>query len=342
MNNSLFIDDNLDFFIDCQIYPPKMWPSFWNLSAAREYQKNGHDMHALITYLNLRKELGTNCFDYNIKRLVKNYTFGYLLRKLQIENVYILNLSHDIIKKEIISIELASQDVKFDIIAGVKGDSNSLSISLCQNFSENIIYFKDRFQHICNKEWNRIESTITPGIFGYLLSQKKIFNDALIKKYKKICIFDDDMMFVDFVNAYIQRLCKSNIFETKWKVLMLGASEYSENVLLENKDLGSTYYTPIPGKTCGSFAVCYDLSIYDEILSLLQLMPGPFDNLVLGDIFKNFSESSFVVYPNLCAADVSTSGIREKRNMIKHARKMHWNISEKRYNAYINKYFKKS
>ena len=63
-----------------------------------------------------------------------------------------------------------------------------------------------------------------PGAWGYLLSMKGIFEDAMAKEYRAIAVFDDDFV---LSNSFDHRFSKlMELIDDDWKVIYLGASQW--------------------------------------------------------------------------------------------------------------------
>lgn len=159
-----------------------------------------------------------------------------------------------------------------------------------------------------------------PGELGCLLSHLICYKDAIHNNYKKIIIFEDDVISIHNLNEKIAEL--KDIINNKLLVY-LGASQHIwSNTMINSK----TYYYPY--RTCGNFAILIDrifiLKIYDEVCKMKMKI----DNI----FFDKYNKDCIVMYPNLFICDVSESDIRETRNMKDFSNKMKWDLSK--YNLF--------
>src|SRR5690606_3433177 len=82
------------------------------------------------------------------------------------------------------------------------------------------------------------------------------------------------------------------------------------------------------GKTCGSFAVVYDRSVYDELLLAIEAAEAPYDNFALGTSYARHRQQCFVIDPPVCVPDVSESDIRDRpRAQQAHSQRMRWELA---------------
>lgn len=181
--------------------------------------------------------------------------------------------------------------------------------------------------HVSNKVMSQYKSQLPPGVFGYILSQEKVLRDARVAGHRRILVLDDDVF---FHSDAVQRINDiGRCLPRDLKVLLLGASEYSDrnsdefvnSRWLSHKDL----YTPLPGKSCGSFAMVYDESVYDELLAAIDEADGTFDNVILGSVYLNNPGKCLAVDPAICIPDVNDSDIRQNvRLQTVHSARMNW------------------
>jgi len=134
------------------------------------------------------------------------------------------------------------------------------------------------------------------GALACILSHINIIEDAISKNYKKIAVFEDDVVFSKNFNLEILK----NL--TNWKLIYLGASQVRwDNIIIKNG-----YYHP--NDTLGTWAMLIDCSVYNRILEAYKKFEATAD-LTLAKEFKN-DPDCYVIYPNLCITDVSSSDIR--------------------------------
>lgn len=151
---------------------------------------------------------------------------------------------------------------------------------------------------------------------GCMLSHYKIIEDAKKNNYKRILIFEDDVLFAeDFNLLFNDRVTRID----DWKLFYLGATQYQWNDIQFIDDF---YYS---NHTDGTFAFALDQSIYDEILNTNSINNKPID-YKLWDIQKKYSGQCYTSYPNLVISDVSDSDIRNRREPDTHNSRMKWNV----------------
>jgi len=173
-----------------------------------------------------------------------------------------------------------------------------------------------------DKKLNR-KAIEKPGAWGYLLSMKQVFQDALDQDLESVAVFDDDFVLSNNFEHEFSRLMHS--IGDDWDVIYLGASQWSwDGVVLDNQ----SYYVP-DANTNGTFAVLYRRSVFQEILDGIELMDAPFDSGPLRNVVMTFSKGrSFVAQPNIVIANIEKPGIRDSRNQIEYSRRFRWNLDD--------------
>ncbi len=162
-----------------------------------------------------------------------------------------------------------------------------------------------------------------PGAWGYLLSMKGIFKDAIAKGYRAIAVFDDDFV---LSNSFDHRFSKLMEFiGDHWKVIYLGASQWRwDEVEVE----ANPFYRP-DENTNGTFSVVYHHSIFEEILAEIEKMDAPFDAGALRRVVLGSGrDESFVASPSLSIAKLEKTGIRESRNQVEFSKRFGWNLND--------------
>lgn len=166
------------------------------------------------------------------------------------------------------------------------------------------------------------KSIQSAGAWGYLLTMKKILEDAIQKNYQSIAVFDDDIILTHDFTLKFSRFIQS--IDSDWKILMLGASQWDwTGIDLSNK----MSYKPNKLSN-GSFAMIYDSSIYHELLQQIQHMESPFDSKPLKSVYGNDDYNCHVAWPNLIIADVEKEGIRDSRDQATYASRFRWRMDE--------------
>lgn len=230
------------------------------------------------------------------------------------DRVYLINLPSEKIRRKIICEKLESLGIHYQIFEAKNGYSEKFS-------SEWNSYRLRPLIHDIEINYNKkfIES---PGAFGILKTHLEVFKDAIRKGYNKILIFEDDILF-DRNFEMKARYFFDAIKKKDWKVVLLGASEYKFP-----SDIAPPYYTPTKLNTNGAFAIGFDKSVFDEIIKEISLFRSAVDNLPTGLLFEKYPDQCFVSFPNLIIADVGSSSVRDKRDMIKHSKIMNWNLDD--------------
>lgn len=310
---------------------------------ANQLVRSGKYSDALEVYRNLRSAMGLSSWDWNIRslelRLGADRTvfihqeLGSILRECAgIERIYVANMKHRTDRKRRTVKELAKFGMKssdIEIIEAVNGATNCSALELYEHFksADSLEYNTTRTVPQQVLEYDRSHSS--PGVIGYLLTQELIIKDALSKGYRKILVLDDDVFFSAQACELTYRFFKQGF---DWRIVHLGSSEHSheDSLLLQSKlsQAGATgYYNPIPYKTCGSFAVAYDQSIFKELLHLITEYVGVFDRSILSYFYTRMPDLCFTLRPAACCADISESELRGPRKMTDHASRMGWDIS---------------
>ena len=153
------------------------------------------------------------------------------------------------------------------------------------------------------------------GALGCLKSHIEIIKDAKSKNYKKILIFEDDILLSDNFNEEVKK-----IKDIDWNLLYLGSSQF-EWLDIEQK---SGLYKC--SKTLGTFAYALDISMYDEVLKMGESSEKSIDN-ILSDIQKS-SDKCYTLFPNIVISDVSESDIRSPKSIVEYSKRVKWNLDK--------------
>lgn len=153
---------------------------------------------------------------------------------------------------------------------------------------------------------------------GCMLSHYQIIQDAKKNGYRRILIFEDDVLFAKhFKTKFSDKISKL----PKWKIFYLGATQW---IWKDVKFLDDFY---LANRTDSTFAYAVDASMYDEFLQTEDVINRPIDNKLF-DIQQQYEGSCYVSFPNLVIADVSNSDIRNSRENKDHQIKMKWNLDK--------------
>jgi GR25 family glycosyltransferase involved in LPS biosynthesis len=202
--------------------------------------------------------------------------------------IYVINLKKDVEKLKRMKQILGKYDIHFVSFDAVYG-MNYLSEYNKHNYSA------------------KLKSV---GAYGYTLTMLKIFKDAVEKQYKKILVFDDDVILCnDFLNKFDECI---RCIPYDWKVLFLGLSGPWSNPIV-NDDLKTfsfdkKYITDL--FNCdGSYAVGYDLTILNELSEEIKTIKHPFDTQMIEYLNNNPHIQKYAFYPYLVIADTFSSDI---------------------------------
>jgi len=295
---------------------------------------NGNYLESYFKYKYLEKFYKSNAFEANIL-LAKHHlpmldetSLDYILRSNGVECAYVLNLEQRLDRRIKILREFNKIGVDPIIVKAVDAEVDKDVSKRFNSFMGAKSHVGKYTSHIKEEKLRRIKKNIHRGAFGYLMTQKKIFKDAIKKGYNKVCIFDDDVFFTESFEPDLKFILEN--LNGNYKILMLGASDYH---LDENKEFGKSVqnqilYNPIPGRTLGSFGAIYDSSIFKEVIKAIDSNLGTFDNVVLGHLFDKYNKDCYVVNPNICIPCVEESDIRkDSREQQAHSEKMNWDIT---------------
>lgn len=157
-----------------------------------------------------------------------------------------------------------------------------------------------------------------------LLSHIEVIKDAKKNNFKRVLIFEDDVIFEkDFLKKV------EVIKNLNWKLLYLGSSQFSWSKILKSDSFYSC------NKTLGSFAYAVDFTIYDDILCFLDDIHKPYDHHLV-DLQKKHKDKSKVIYPNLVISTVNDSDIRESKSMSEYSKVVIWDLHNYQFNKTIS------
>lgn len=188
---------------------------------------------------------------------------------------------------------------------------------------------------IDTREWVPNSPNIRlPGEMGCTLSQV-----ALLKKMHAECppslhllVLEDDVHFTLAFQAKVRQELQ-NLSElsfqggVSWAFMRLGASQYSVAPLNKTPSLSQDN-----AHTCGAFAILYnrqrvsDMLVYLEERVSKSRVEDTIDRLYIQPRFQA-RFPSVTMQPQIAAADVSSSSIRESRSALEHAQKMGWDLT---------------
>ena len=254
-----------------------------------------------------------------------------VLQRLHVDNIYVINVPTQLWRSIRFFREVNKQKISVDRVDAIDIDAKEVVdyYNILKAKVINTDYLFSKFIPLW--KLRTIQKNITPAACSYILTQKKIFNDAVKNRYERVLIFDDDIFFCPNPSALLSKL--SFDLPKNFKILQLGASEQSDRdtePFLSQKVSDSLYH-PIPGRTCGSFSGIYDCSIYQEIIDTIEIGAAPYDNAILGYLYYKYPKDCFVIDPAICVPDVESHGssIRkgDNRQQKQHSIRMNWDSS---------------
>ncbi len=248
-----------------------------------------------------------------------------------VECIYVVNLDRRPDRMARVLREMNAHGLRVTCMPAVDGRSSIRAKNLMEEFQHRELgtYVSSTlhvsFEHL--KQW---KASLTPGVFGYLLSQADVLEDAVRNGYRRILVLDDDVFFTTDAAAKLRGAIGH--LPADWKILLLGASEYanrnSQEFVQARVPGCADLYHPIAGKTCGSFAIAYDESMYDEMLRAIAEAAAPYDNFALGSAYTKYRKQCFAIDPAICVPDVNESNIRDgSRAQQEHSQRMRWELA---------------
>jgi glycosyltransferase involved in cell wall biosynthesis len=249
--------------------------------------------------------------------MTQNYNFANCCDK-----IYVISLSKNKSNRKNIRKYLSKYGVSYSIYNAIDGSKNKLCQKLYKEYSE--WSFEDPKTHHLEKTYKR-KLIRSPNAIALSLTYKKIFIEAINKKYKRIAILEEDFILDKNIDYHI-----NNFFNHKknFDLVFLGCSQHIwNNIKIIDIPNTSTKYYKAPQATDGSFATIYSNKIFKKIIDLIDKNNSPYDSGALRGVISN--NNSYVIYPNIVIADTTrTSSISSiSRNLKYHKNKMRWDLS---------------
>lgn len=252
--------------------------------------------------------------------------FSKIHPSVYFNHVYILNLTQDFAKKERMQKLFDDFGIKVEFVEAIYGKNEPY-------LSE----FKNKYS-------TELKS---PGAYGYSLTMLKIFNDALEKKYKKIMVCDDDIIFhKDFLKEFDKSI-RSIPFD--WKVLFFGLSGPWSGVNV-NQDIKTFNFNKLfltNVENCdGSYCMGYDITIIPKLIEIASKFNAPFDTAIIKYFNDEHVRNIYAFYPYLALADTTTSQIQFREsdtfdNFSANQFKFRQNMARYNLNSMQNKNYEK-
>jgi len=305
---------------------------------ANKLFQNGEFATALDLYIEASNIYNHQNLDFNIKLCKKRVNENKQILKdvseksLQtnsflngyFDNVYVINLKHEVAVRLKISEHLTSRGISFEIFDATNGYAGEPLRKYTEYNSRQLGGLK-RYPEYSQKERERGKPFIeSAGAIGYIYTLLRVLKDSKEKGYKRFLVFEDDVLLSECFDSEFRRFIQN--IDEDWKVLQLGASQYGwDSVETETASVQGSYFPRILD-TCGSFAIAFDASIVSELIEAESAFEAPFDLFPMGEIYERYLGKCFVAYPNIAMPDVSDSSIRGGRCQYAHSKKMQWQL----------------
>lgn len=176
----------------------------------------------------------------------------------------------------------------------------------------------DGSRNIVQNKYNSVNTQIVnSNALGCLLSHIKILYLSKKRHYKKILIFEDDIIFHKNINKMFSFIYSK--IPSDWQLLYLGTSQTLNTWY--NIDLKDNYYNSY--KCNGTFAYAINMSIYNELFKLLWSKKNNIDTLLhfIQDKYK-----CYTMIPNIVISDIRNSSIGKCRNIEYYSKLFGWKM----------------
>lgn len=243
------------------------------------------------------------------------------------EKVFVINLNIHEIKRELIKLKFKDANINFEFFEAVNGYEEPY----LSEFKE---YYKKPLRRKGAHKLeaiNKVKAIKSPGAYGYLKTWEKILYLSIEKKYKNICVFDDDVLLDNDFNLKFNNFIDEE--KNKWAVINLGSTQHEWNNV---KFLKKKKYYYTPENTDGSFAVGIKSNIFSELLNEVKKFNCSFDSGALRYIFAKYHTFCYTLYPAIAIADVYKSSISKGRDLITLSKSLKWNLENINYQNYLN------
>lgn len=300
---------------------------------------DGSNIMGIEKYYNEFVKTGKNNFKVDIKwnyyikkfEFVDNYKidikeFSKIHPSVYFNHIYILNLKQDVIKMNRITKLFEEIGVKVEFVEAIYGKSEPY-------LSE----FNNNYKHTLKNA----------GAYGYSLTMIKIFKDAIEKRYKKILVCDDDIIFHnDFLNEFDKNIRK---IPFDWKVLFFGLSGPWSGVNVNSEiklfNFNKSFLTNV-ANCDGSYCMGYDVTILQTLIDVCQKFDAPFDTAIIKYFTTNNIKNIYAFYPYLVLADTTTSNIQFREsdtleNFSANQFRFRQNMGNYNLNSMLNKNYQK-
>ncbi len=240
------------------------------------------------------------------------------------DRVFVINLRKSVARCIRVSDELRQHGISFEIINAVDGTLRTHQQNW-QTYLETPVPEED--QHPLEiKKGAKLLTRI--GEWGYLLTWKVLLQRAIKEGWKRILVFEDDILLCQNFNKRVQDWFNNLLRGGRRPlVTLLGATQLPK---FRGPIISPELQAYHPQITDGSFAVGLDHKVFPELLEQVLKMNAPFDSGPLRSLYQKYPEQCYVAWPHLVIADLDTSTIREaqKGKTQTMALKLQWNLQD--------------
>ena len=290
----------------------------------KEHINNGHKIYvtSINNYIFVRNlDYYMHTWKLNIKTLklikyIPEKIPGHIFNVL-FDKIYVITLPKSKERKQYFIQNNNHTEINFYFFNGVDGVNDKSCKSIFDNYMNKPIAYDGCSE--LEKRHNR-KMLRKVGQIGYLKSMLNIFKHALTNNYKRIMVFDDDVILHKsfnylFFKTYLKLMEKD--------IIRIGTTDHN----MTTKK--SPYY--ISNDSDGSFAICYKSNCFDYFIKNIQKYNNTFDTGVLRDYKKHnklCKDVDVTIYPFLAIADTYESTItNETRNLFTLSKKLEWNLN---------------
>lgn len=169
-------------------------------------------------------------------------------------------------------------------------------------------------EEISSVKASRLGLLENKNAIGCLLSHLEIIKKAKEQNYKRILIFEDDIIFSNSFNKDITK-----IKDLDWDMVYLGASQFNWIGI----EIKNGFYRC--ENTLGTFAYGINSSIFDKIIKKIENNNNKSVDNLYTEIQKE-KINCFTFYPNLVISDVENSDIRQSTDNTLYSKQVRWNL----------------
>lgn len=269
---------------------------------------------------NKNNAIKKNTNETNKSNVITNNNLDDLLEKYNVENICIINDSQNL--------EFINNKINKVYVINLNGDNIRKSYIEIIMKKMNINYNLIRVNKSTISPYN-----ITKGEFGCYLSHLWCLNDAKNNNYNEIIIFEDDIVFHKNFKQMFYNIFSNNNFD----FVLLGAYDKFFSTL-NYKNVQNNMYYPKCKFILGAHAIYYSKLGIEHTLTYKKNKPIVAYDADLINIFHYFNKTSTVCYPNLVAAELSTTHLNHRYGFLnENNEKRYYNKTQINFN--FNDYY---